>query len=176
MSGSAPLAAAPAAARPWPWLALALGVVAADQLSKASIQSALSAGGWIPVNGYFNLVLAFNRGAAFSFLNGAGGWQGYFFLGVALAASVVIVRLLLRPGNSLALRLALALILGGALGNAVDRIRYGHVVDFLDFHWPWLEPLFPGGHFPAFNLADSAITAGVALLVVDELLRLRRKP
>jgi signal peptidase II len=163
------------AGRALPWLALATGVILADQLSKTGVQRSLSLGNWLAVNDFFNLVLAYNRGAAFSLLNNASAWQGYFFIGVALVASVVIVRLLARPDNHALFSLALGLILGGALGNAIDRVRYGHVIDFLDFHWRWLEPIFPGGHFPAFNLADSAITAGVTLLILDELMRLRRK-
>lgn len=172
---SAPSVPAPAHRRPWPWLALAAGVVLADQLSKSAVQAQLTQGTWLALSEFFNLVLTYNRGAAFSLLNNASAWQGYVFLGVALAASVVIVRLLARPDNSTVFSLALALILGGAVGNAIDRLRYGHVVDFLDFHWRWLEPLFPGGHFPAFNLADSAITAGVTLLILEELVHMRRK-
>jgi signal peptidase II len=162
------------AARLGPWLALALGVILADQWSKAAVLANLAPGGWTPVSSCFNLVLAFNRGAAFSFLDNASLWQSYLFIAIALGAAAIIVRVLARPGTGALLALALALILGGALGNAIDRLRYHHVVDFLDFHWPWLETLFPGGHFPAFNLADSAISAGVALLILDELLRWRR--
>jgi signal peptidase II len=175
---SANLAGGPsrrALGRVWPWLALACGVILADQLSKSGVQRNLTLGSWLAVNDFFNLVLAYNRGAAFSFLNNASAWQGYVFIGIAAVAAVVIVRLLLRPDNSALFCLALGLILGGALGNAIDRLRYGHVIDFLDFHWRWLEPIFPGGHFPAFNLADSAITAGVTLLILEELLRLRQK-
>jgi signal peptidase II len=156
-----------------PWLALAAAVIVADQASKAAVLQTLAPGGSMAVSPYFNLVLAFNRGAAFSFLSDAGGWQGYAFAAIALVASAVIVRLLLRHGRQPVFAAGLGLILGGALGNLTDRMRHGHVVDFLDFHWRWLEPLFPGGHFPAFNLADSAICAGVALLILDELLRKR---
>lgn len=159
---------------PWRWLALAAGVVLADQWSKRAVQAHLQLGDGVPVTDYFNLVLAYNRGAAFSFLNGPGAWQGYLFLAIALAASIFIVRLLARAGNAPLFSLGLGLILGGALGNAVDRVHYGYVVDFLDFHWDWLGALFAGGHFPAFNVADSAITGGVMLLLVDELLRQRR--
>jgi len=169
-------APAPAArARPLAWLALAAGVIIADQLAKAAVLQAMQPGDWTAVTGWFNLVLAFNRGAAFSFLDSSAAWQGYLFLGIALLASGVILRLLLRPGNRALFSLALALILGGALGNATDRLRYGHVVDFLDFHWGWLGSLFAGGHFPAFNLADSAITGGVIALIVDELFHLKRQ-
>ena len=175
--GDAPSEAAlagPAWVLPWRWLALAAGVILADQWSKRAVQAQIEAGGGFAVTEHFNLVLAHNRGAAFSFLSGPGEWQGYLFLGIALAASAFIVRLLARPGNAPLLCLALAMILGGALGNAIDRLHYGYVVDFLDFHWDFLGLLFAGGHFPAFNLADSAITGGVMLLILDELLRLRR--
>jgi signal peptidase II len=165
---------APARVLPWRWLALAGGVVLADQWSKSAVQAQLAPGSWLAFGDNFNLVLAFNRGAAFSFLNGPGSAQNYFFLAVALAASIFLVRLLARPGNTPVFSLALGLILGGALGNGIDRVHHGYVVDFLDFHWPWLEPLFAGGHFPAFNLADSAISGGVMLLILDELLRKRR--
>ncbi len=169
-------APAPAArGRLWAWLALAAGVIIADQLTKAAALQAMQPGEWTPVTDWFNLVLAFNRGAAFSFLDSGGAWQGYLFLAIALVASAFILRLLMRPDNRAFFSLALALILGGALGNATDRLRYGHVVDFLDFHWRWLTPLFAGGHFPAFNLADSAITGGVIVLILDELLHLKRR-
>jgi signal peptidase II len=165
---------APPPRRPWRWLALAAGVILADQASKRAVLAQILPGEGLAVSANLNLVLAYNRGAAFSFLNGPGVWQGYLFLAIALAASVVIVRLLARPGNAPLFSLALGMILGGALGNAVDRLHFGYVVDFLDFHWDWLGMLFAGGHFPAFNLADSAITGGVMLLIVDEVLRQRR--
>ena len=108
----------------------------------------------------FNLVLVFNEGAAFSFLSDAGGWQRWFFVALSSGVSLVLLVWLVRlkPAEKL-LATALAMILGGALGNLIDRVRYGHVVDFLDFHWrQW--------HWPAFNVADSAITLGVVLLVL----------
>jgi signal peptidase II len=105
-------------------------------------------------------VLAFNKGAAFSFLAGAGGWQTPLLVAFALVACVIVTVLLLRsPGRTLFCA-GLALILGGALGNLIDRLRLGHVVDFLDLH-------AAGWHWPAFNVADSAITVGAALLIVD---------
>jgi signal peptidase II len=162
-----------AAASAWRWYALAIGVLIADQASKQAILNALTPGQWIPVSGWFNLVLAFNRGAAFSFLDQSTTWQQYLFLAIALGVSAFIVRWLRRPDNPLLLNLALACIMGGALGNALDRVRLQHVVDFLDVHWAFLNGLFPGGHFPAFNLADSAITLGVILLILDELRRSR---
>jgi len=158
-----------------PWLALALVVVLADQASKAWIERLLIVpGNVLQLADYFNLVLAYNRGAAFSFLNDAPGWQGTLFEVIALVASAVIIWLLARNWQQRALAAALALVLGGALGNWVDRVRHGHVIDFLDFHWSWLDILFPGGHFPAFNLADSAITCGAVLLLLDEMLRAAR--
>ena len=120
-----------------------------------------------PVTGFFNVVLAYNKGAAFSFLASASGWQGGFLIAIAVAASVFILYLLARHGHQRLFALALAMILGGAVGNVIDRIVYGHVIDFLDFHLgDW--------HWPAFNLADSAIVGGAALLIVDELRRVRR--
>ena len=158
-----------------PWLALAAVVVIADQASKARVLQALGSGESIAVSDFFNLVLAYNRGAAFSFLNSASGWQGQLFTAIGLLASAFIIWLLVGHGHQRLFGLALGLILGGALGNVVDRIRLGHVIDFLDFHWSWLGPLFPGGHFPAFNVADSAICCGAALLILDELLRVRHR-
>ena len=112
------------------------------------------------VTGFFNLVLAHNQGAAFSFLNDAGGWQRWFFAVIAVIASIWIVRLLRQHASQKLFSFALAFILGGALGNLIDRIAYGYVVDFLDFYWDM-------NHFPAFNLADSAITCGAGLLLLD---------
>jgi signal peptidase II len=148
-----------------PWAALALVVIVLDQWSKAWIGARLAFGQSEPVLPFFNLVLAHNRGAAFSMLDDASGWQGGLFLAIGLAASALLLWMLAREQGGAALRLALALVLGGALGNVVDRIHLGFVVDFLDFHWNWLAFLFPGGHFPAFNVADSAITCGAILLV-----------
>jgi signal peptidase II len=119
------------------------------------------------VTSFFNLVLTYNKGAAFSFLAGASGWQSTFFTIVGIAASLFIVYLLARHGTQKLFSLALALILGGAVGNVIDRIVHGHVIDFLDFHWR-------GWHWPAFNVADSAIVTGAALLILDELRRVRR--
>ena len=143
------------------WLALAAGIVALDQLSKFAVLRLL-AGGGIEVTPFFNLVLVYNRGAAFSFLSNASGWQREFFIAIALIASVWIIWLLRRhPGETL-FCLALSLILGGAVGNVIDRMWLGAVVDFLDFH-------AAGYHWPAFNVADSAITCGAALLILEGL-------
>jgi len=120
-------------------------------------------------------VRAHNSGAAFSFLAGSGGWQRWLFVALALVAAVVIVGLLRKHAGQTLFACSLGLILGGAVGNVADRLRHGYVVDFLDFHWRWLTPLFHGGHFPAFNLADAAITAGVIGLILDELRRVRNR-
>lgn len=162
------------AALPWRWYALAIGVIAADQLSKLAVLKSLVQGQWVYVTSYFNIVLAFNRGAAFSFLDQASNWQQYVFLGIALVVSGFIAHALRKGGHSLLMNLALSFIMGGALGNGLDRLRLNHVVDFLDFHWALLSGLFPAGHFPAFNLADSAITLGVILLIADELVRAKQ--
>jgi len=150
-----------------PWLGLAIGIILIDQLTKITIEQRFQFGDVKPVTGFFNVVLAYNKGAAFSFLASASGWQGGFLIAIAIAASVFILYLLARHGHQRLFALALAMILGGALGNVIDRIVYGHVIDFLDFHWG-------GWHWPAFNLADSAIVGGAALLIVDELRRVRR--
>ena len=162
-------------ARPGPWLALAAVVVALDQLVKWWIVGHYQLGDATPVTGFFNIVRAHNTGAAFSFLAGAGGWQRWFFVVLALAASAFIVWLLRAHASQRLFALSLALILAGAIGNVIDRLVHGYVVDYLDFHWRWLEPLFYRGHFPAFNLADSAITAGAVGLILEELLRMRRR-
>lgn len=156
------------------WLVVALLVVALDQAGKWWVLQHFRLGEALAVTPFFNLTLAYNRGAAFSFLAGAGGWQRWFFTLLALAAAVFIVVLLRSHARQRLFAFALSLILGGALGNAIDRLVHGHVVDFLDFHWQALAPLFYRGHYPAFNLADAAITAGVVCLIVDELLRVRR--
>jgi signal peptidase II len=159
-------------AAPWPrlvapWLAVAALVIALDQATKIAIQRAFQFGESLPITGFFNLVLTYNKGAAFSFLSAASGWQGMLFTVIALAASVFIVWLLARHGAQKLFSCALALILGGALGNVIDRLTYGHVIDFLDFH-------AAGWHWPAFNVADSAIVCGAALLILDEMLRMRK--
>ena len=144
-------------------------VVALDQLSKL-IAAAYLIRGTIELTPFLNLTLVYNTGAAFGFLNDAAGWQNLFFVGVAALASVVILVMLWRlpPGANL-LGSGLALIGGGALGNLIDRLFHGHVIDFIDFYYrSW--------HWPAFNVADSAITVGAALLVADALGLGARKP
>ena len=143
----------------WRWLGVSLAVIVADQATKAAIHAALGPGEQIVVTGFFSLVLAYNTGAAFSFLAGADGWQRWLFAAIAVVASMVIVWLL-RRGGSKAFCLGLALILGGALGNLWDRLTLGKVVDFLLFH-------YAGWAYPAFNAADSAITVGAGLLILD---------
>ncbi len=150
-----------------PWLSVAALVIAIDQLTKLAIQRAFEYGEVKPITGFFNLLLTYNKGAAFSFLANASGWQAHFLTIVAIAASGFIVYLLGRHGNQRLFSLALAMILGGAVGNLIDRLVHGHVVDFLDFHLrDW--------HFAAFNAADSAIVGGAMLLIVDEFARVRR--
>ncbi|MGF6599393.1 signal peptidase II [Paraburkholderia sp. GAS448] len=149
-----------------PWLGVALIVILFDQLSKIAISKVFAYGESVAITPFFNLVLVYNRGAAFSFLAAAGGWQRWAFTGLGVVAALVICYLLKRHGTQRLFCTALALILGGALGNVIDRLVYGHVIDFLDFH-------VRGWHWPAFNLADSAITIGAALLVFDELRRVR---
>ena len=142
------------------WLGLAALVIILDQISKLWISNHFAYGETRAVFGYFNLVLAHNAGAAFSFLSDAGGWQRWFFTAIAVIAAVWITWLLRKHQQEKLFCFALALILGGALGNLIDRIAYGYVVDFLDFYWG-------AYHFPAFNLADSAITCGAALLILQ---------
>lgn len=149
------------------WLSLAFILLLADQLTKWLILGAYQLGDSTYVTSFFNVVRVHNHGAAFSFLAGASGWQRWFFTGLGVVAACVIIWLLrAHPGQKL-FCFAMACILGGALGNVIDRVVYGYVVDFLDFHWR-------GMHFPAFNVADSAITAGAVGLILDELLRVRK--
>lgn len=141
------------------WLALSLLVIVLDFVTKQAMLASFRPGQEMPLLPFFSLVLTFNPGAAFSFLAGATGWQRWMFAAIALIASVVIVTLLRRGGSRLYCA-ALALIMGGALGNLWDRLAIGEVVDFLLFHWR-------GHAFPAFNVADSAITIGAGLLILD---------
>ena len=143
------------------WLALATLVLVLDQASKAWVLATFRLMESQIVTPFFNLVFVFNSGAAFSFLAGAGGWQKWFFVVLALGISVWLLSLLRRHAQERLMPAALALILGGAIGNLVDRLRFDAVVDFLDFH-------LVGYHFPAFNVADSAITVGVALMLLHQ--------
>lgn len=151
----------------WVWLGLALVVLLADQFTKVLIVSTYTLGDGFAVTSFFNIVRVHNEGAAFSFLASAGGWQRWFFTGLGVLAAAVMVWMLKKhPGQKL-FGFAIACILGGAVGNVIDRVLYGYVVDFLDFY-------YAGIHFPAFNLADSGITLGAACLILDEILRVRR--
>ena len=143
-----------------PWFSGAAAIVLADQLTKWVMLARFAPGERLELAGFFNLVLVFNKGAAFSFLAGAQGWQTPLLAAFALGAAVVVSVLIVRSPERRLLCAGLALILGGALGNLVDRLRFGHVVDFLDLH-------AAGWHWPAFNVADSAITIGAALLILD---------
>ncbi len=149
------------------WLGIALVVVLLDQLSKIMMSQLLVYGQSEPMTSYFNLVMVYNKGAAFSFLADQPGWQRYFFTGVSVIASLFILWMLKRNPTQRLFCWSLALILGGAIGNLIDRIAYGHVIDFLDFH-------VRGWHWPAFNVADSAITVGAILFVLDEFRRVNR--
>lgn len=153
----------PDRSRPWwRWLGVSLAVVLLDLASKAWITRAFVDGEVREVTPFFNLVLTHNAGAAFSFLAGAGGWQRWFFTVVALAISAAIVFTLRRQQGNAVLSWALALVLGGALGNVWDRITLGHVVDFIQLH-------AAGYYWPAFNVADSAISVGIVILLFDSL-------
>jgi len=147
-----------------PWFAGAAAIVLADQITKWLVLARFAPGERVELTGFFNLVLVFNKGAAFSFLAAEAGWQTPLLAAFALGAAVVVSVLLVRSPERRMLCAGLSLILGGALGNLVDRVRFGHVVDFLDLH-------AAGWHWPAFNVADSAITIGAALLILDGLRR-----
>ena len=146
--------------RAWPWFAVALAILVADQATKWLVQAYLAPGERIQLLPFLDLVLVFNKGASFSFLADASGWQRPLFIVIALVATIVVSVMLVRdPGKKL-LCSGLALILGGALGNVWDRIALGHVVDFVLLH-------AYGWHWPAFNVADSAISVGAGIVIVD---------
>ncbi|MDO8718405.1 MAG: signal peptidase II [Polaromonas sp.] len=150
-----------------PWLGLALMLLIADQFTKVLILGYYRLGDATTITSFFNIVRVHNTGAAFSFLASAGGWQRWFFTAIGVAAALFIVWMLKsHPGQKL-FSFALACILGGAVGNVIDRTLHGYVVDFLDFH-------YAGWHFPAFNIADAGISIGAVCLILDELLRVRR--
>ncbi|GMR17354.1 MAG: signal peptidase II [Gammaproteobacteria bacterium] len=146
------------------WMAVASLVVVFDQLTKLAIIKWVPLYAKIPLNSFLNLTHQQNRGAAFSFLAGAGGWQRWFFIMLAVSVSTVIGVWLwrLRTAGQTVLSAGLALVLGGAIGNVIDRMRLGHVVDFV-------QVLIYGWPFPSFNVADSAITVGATLLIIDAL-------
>ena len=150
-----------------PWLGLALLLLIIDQLTKLLILGNYRLGDATFVTEFFNVVRVHNTGAAFSFLASASGWQRWFFTGIGVVAALFIVWMLKSHAGQKLFSCAMACILGGAIGNVVDRTLYGYVVDFLDFH-------YGNWHFPAFNVADSAITVGAVLLILDEIQRVRR--
>jgi signal peptidase II len=144
------------------WLVASAAVVALDLATKAWVSAVFTPGETHEVTSFFNMVLMYNTGAAFSFLANAGGWQRWFFTAVTIAISAVIVYMLRRQHGERTVAFALALVLGGALGNLYDRVTLGHVVDFIQLH-------VAGYYWPAFNVADSAISVGVAILIWDSL-------
>ena len=149
------------------WLALALLILIADQFTKVLILGYYRLGDATTITSFFNVVRVHNSGAAFSFLASASGWQRWFFTAIGVAAAFFIVHMLRsHPGQKL-FSFAMACILGGAIGNVIDRMLHGYVVDFIDVH-------YANWHFPAFNIADSAISVGAVCLILDELLRVRR--
>ena len=150
-----------------PWLGLALIIFIADQFTKVLILGYYQLGDATYVTSFFNVVRVHNSGAAFSFLANAGGWQRWFFTGIGIAATIFIVWMLRAHAGQKLFSFALSCILGGAVGNVVDRMMHGYVVDFLDFH-------YAGWHFPSFNIADAAITVGAICLILDEVLRVRK--
>jgi signal peptidase II len=150
------------------WFALSALIVFLDYISKIAVLGSFSPGESRVVTSFFNLVLVFNKGAAFSFLAAAQGWQTLLFAVIAVAASVLVSFLIVRHRQRSFLCSGLALILGGALGNLYDRLVYGQVVDFLDFH-------AAGWHWPAFNVADSAISVGAAILIVESFFQKQSK-
>jgi signal peptidase II len=151
----------------WPWLGLALMLIIADQFTKVLILGYYQLGDATYVTSFFNIVRVHNSGAAFSFLASASGWQRWFFTAIGIGAALFIVHMLrAHPGQKL-FSFAMACILGGAIGNVIDRLLHGYVIDFVDVH-------YAGWHFPAFNIADSAISIGAVCLILDELLRVRR--
>lgn len=155
------------------WLVLALIVIVFDQFTKVMIVGNFQLGDSQTVTSFFNIVRAHNTGAAFSFLASASGWQRWFFVTLGTVVSGFIIWMLRKHGGQKLFCFALTMILGGAIGNVIDRLVHGYVVDFLQFHWAFLSPMFSGGYFPAFNVADSAITAGAIGLILDEFRRVR---
>ncbi len=143
------------------WLLLAAVIIVLDQITKLIVDNTMFYGQVIPVMPSFNIVLAYNKGAAFSLLANAGGWQRLFFSTIAVVASVGIIWVLRKHHQNRLMSLSLSLILGGALGNLIDRIAYGHVVDFI-------QVFYSTYYWPAFNIADSAITIGAILLAWDQ--------
>jgi signal peptidase II len=149
------------------WIGAAALILILDQLTKVIAKSSLIEGISQPVTSFLNWTLVYNPGAAFSFLAQAGGWQRWFFTGIGLIAAAVMIWLIKKNTSQTLFCLAMSLVLSGAIGNVIDRILYGAVVDFVDLH-------YAGWHWPAFNIADSAITIGVILLILDEIKRVNK--
>lgn len=149
------------------WLGLSILLLVIDQLTKLLAKNNLFEGVAKPVTGFLNWTLVYNPGAAFSFLAQAGGWQRWFFTGLGLVAALAMIWLIRKNSQQTLFSLAISLVLSGAIGNVIDRIAYGAVVDFIDVYYgSW--------HWPAFNIADSAITIGVILLIFDEIKRVNK--
>jgi len=152
----------------FPWLGLSLILVLLDQVTKLTVERSFAYGETLPITGFFNLIKVYNPGAAFSFLGDASGWQRYFFLAIAIGAVFFCLYMMKKNASQRLFCFALALIMSGAIGNGIDRVVHGHVIDFLDFYWAGV------GHFPAFNIADIAISVGAFLFIVDELRRVNK--
>ena len=152
----------------WRWFALSAAVVLADQITKWAVLANFAYGERLQITGFLNLVLVYNKGAAFSMFADASGWQTPLLIVFALVAAGIVGYLIVKNPHRRLLCLGLALILAGAIGNLIDRLRYGHVVDFLDFH-------AMGWHWPAFNVADSAITIGAVLLILEGLVHQEKR-
>jgi signal peptidase II len=158
----------------WPWIGLAAIILLADMFTKALILGYYQLGDSTYVTPFFNVVRVHNPGAAFSFLAGAGGWQRWFFTVIGVGAAIFIVWMLRSHSGEKLFAFSLACILGGAIGNVIDRVVHGYVIDWLDFHFSLLSGIFHGGHFPSFNIADIGISVGAFCLILDEILRVRR--
>jgi signal peptidase II len=149
------------------WMMVAALLIGLDQLSKLIIVNSYALGQQSVLTSWFNVVRVHNTGAAFSFLSDAGGWQRWFFVGLGVLAVAVLAFLMIRHAGQVLLSLAATLIISGAIGNTIDRLSYGYVVDFIDWH-------YAGWHWPAFNFADSFIMVGAGLFILDEIRRVRR--
>lgn len=152
----------------FPWLGLAAIIVLLDQVTKITVERSFAYAETLAITPFFNLIKVYNPGAAFSFLGDASGWQRWLFLGIAIGAVVFCVVMMKKNAGQRLFCFALALIMAGAIGNGIDRVVHGHVIDFLDFYWTGI------GHFPAFNIADIGISVGAVLFVIDELLRVNK--
>jgi signal peptidase II len=152
----------------FPWIGLSLIIVLLDQVTKLTVERTFAYAETVPITGFFNLIKVYNPGAAFSFLGDASGWQRWLFLGIAIGAVVFCLYMMSKNATQRLFCFALALIMAGAVGNGIDRVVHGHVIDFLDFYWTGI------GHFPAFNIADIGISVGAVLFVLDEFRRVSK--